>query len=232
MNSVISHIEYLLTCHDCVVVPGLGGFVLQHQSASFDKFGNIRPPHKNISFNSGLSHNDGLLAGSIMDDYAISYNESVALITDFVLSLKGCLSSDSEYTFGSIGSFRLNEEGRFVFSPKDKFSDISNYGFSSLNMDKIKRETVSKDIEQKGNNVRNMPWGYSIFRHAAAVAILVFALFMISHPLDRTNNIENYASFISTSLLKNPVIPVINEDILNDDELSEFNLNEVINANI
>ena len=167
-----------------------------------------------------------------MEDYAISYNESIALISDFVLSLKGSLSSDSDYAFGSLGSFKLNEEGRFVFSPKEKFADISNYGFSSLNMDKIKRDPISKGIEQKGNYVRNIPWRYSIFRHAAAVAILVFALFMISHPLDKTNNIENYASFISTSLLKNPVIPVINEDILKDEDLSEFNLNEVINSNI
>ena len=30
MLELVRHIEYLLTEHDCVLVPGLGGFVLQY----------------------------------------------------------------------------------------------------------------------------------------------------------------------------------------------------------
>ena len=87
MNSVISHIDYLLTRQYYVFVPGSGGFVIQHQSALFDKFVTICTPHRDISFNLGINHNDVLFAGSIFEDYALSYNDSLSFISVFVLSL-------------------------------------------------------------------------------------------------------------------------------------------------
>ena len=108
MNSVISHIEYLLTRHDCVVVPGFGGFLLQQQTAKFDKYGNITPPSKGISFNAGLNHHDGLLANSIMEDYMISYNEANSVISDFVLSLRNNITIEKNYKFGHLCSFLFN----------------------------------------------------------------------------------------------------------------------------
>ena len=53
MLELVRHIEYLLTEHDCVLVPGLGGFVLQYVPARFSEGRkSIQPPGKQITFNS------------------------------------------------------------------------------------------------------------------------------------------------------------------------------------
>lgn len=61
MAKINQHIEKLLAYHDYVVVPGLGGFVVQHQSAKITA-GHISAPTATVGFNSLMQHADGLLA--------------------------------------------------------------------------------------------------------------------------------------------------------------------------
>ena len=65
MIELSRHIEALLLTHDCVIVPGLGGFVTQYVPAYYVEEENLFiPPHRTIAFNAGLSLNDGLLVES------------------------------------------------------------------------------------------------------------------------------------------------------------------------
>jgi hypothetical protein len=62
MYSITRHIEYLVSRHDCVVVPGWGAFIAQYEPARIDaESGLIVPPSRAISFNQSVMHNDGLL---------------------------------------------------------------------------------------------------------------------------------------------------------------------------
>ena len=40
MNRIISHIENLLLCHDCVIVPRIGAFITHFEEACFSDAGN------------------------------------------------------------------------------------------------------------------------------------------------------------------------------------------------
>ncbi len=63
---VTAFIRELLFGHDCVIVPGFGGFIGNYTPARIDKrTGTFYPPVKQISFNRNLNHNDGLLVGKI-----------------------------------------------------------------------------------------------------------------------------------------------------------------------
>ena len=65
MHDFVRRIEHLLTEHDCVIVPGLGGFVQNETEAHFDyKDQLFYPPSKQIGFNARLHFNEGLLAES------------------------------------------------------------------------------------------------------------------------------------------------------------------------
>ena len=67
MFSIIEHIEYLITCHDCVVVPGWGAFIANYDASTYDATKNVMArPRRSIGFNASVSHNDGLLAQSLM----------------------------------------------------------------------------------------------------------------------------------------------------------------------
>lgn len=72
MIQIESHIEKLLLSHDCVIVPGIGGFVTRFEGSYVDG-DEICPPYRSVSFNSQLKDNDGLLAQSYMAAYDTSY---------------------------------------------------------------------------------------------------------------------------------------------------------------
>ena len=93
MNGLEKHLEILLLHHDCVIVPGFGGFIAHHVVAKYDEQdGTFVPPMRILGFNSSLtSINDSLLAQSYIDTYDISYPEALKIIEDEVSKLKSSL---------------------------------------------------------------------------------------------------------------------------------------------
>ena len=82
-----NHISKLLFDHDCVTVPGFGSFLGNYKSAQYDfKEQKFYPPSKQISFNSQIKDNDGLLVKEISKTLGISYEESVKKVHHSVLS--------------------------------------------------------------------------------------------------------------------------------------------------
>ena len=70
MIELAKHIEVLLLENDCVIVPGLGGFIAHRRQASFsERTGEFQPPLRTIGFNPQLVMNDGLLVQSYMQAY-------------------------------------------------------------------------------------------------------------------------------------------------------------------
>ena len=66
MDEIALHIDFLLHAHDCIIVPGLGGFVVNEMGVEKNGLWGLDAPTFEIIFNSKLSYNDGLLAESLM----------------------------------------------------------------------------------------------------------------------------------------------------------------------
>ena len=63
-------IAELLSAHDCVIIPGLGGFIGNYSPARIDPVHHaFQPPFKKLLFNINLKQNDGLLANAVADSY-------------------------------------------------------------------------------------------------------------------------------------------------------------------
>ena len=78
MLRIDRHIEILLLENDCIIVPGLGGFVAYYSEASYDETENLYlPPCRIVGFNPVLKMNDSLLAQSYIETYDLSYPEAV-----------------------------------------------------------------------------------------------------------------------------------------------------------
>ena len=89
MIELSRHIESLMLKHDCVIVPGLGGFVTQYVPARrVDDEQLFLPPCRSVGFNPQLNLNDGLLVQSYMQAYDTNYPETIKLIDDAVAQLK------------------------------------------------------------------------------------------------------------------------------------------------
>ena len=71
----------LLFDHDCVIVPGWGGFLAQYRPARLDANRQlIHPPGKEVGFNRHLLRNDGLLTDHIAQRDGIGFASANALI--------------------------------------------------------------------------------------------------------------------------------------------------------
>lgn len=112
------HIEILLLDNDCVIVPGLGGFVAHHVDARFDSRDNMfLPPMRTLGFNPKLDMNDSLLAQSYVEAYDISYPEALGRIDSEVDELRQTLERDGFYELSDIGVLSINAEGKYEFEP-------------------------------------------------------------------------------------------------------------------
>ena len=77
MNEVALHIDYLLHSHDCIIVPGLGGFVVNTTDVEKNGLWGLDAPTVELLFNNKLTYNDGLLAESIMKTNNVSYEVAI-----------------------------------------------------------------------------------------------------------------------------------------------------------
>jgi len=179
------HIEKLLAQHDYVVVPNLGGFVVQIQSASLFS-DHIVPPLSTIGFNPLMHHADGLLAIEIARSEKISYRMAMQYIDKEVENLKIILQSKGSSPFGDFGIFYQNEPGNLLFTPSVKVEFLpQNFELTNLYISQKDNQNTS----EKPKLTITLP-STRIFKYASA-AMLVFGLFCLSPRLTDMRRMDN-----------------------------------------
>lgn len=112
------HIEILLLKHDCVILPGFGGFVAHHVSAHFDKYdGTMLPPKIMVGFNQSLTVNDSLLVQSYVEAYDYSYPEALSILEDEISKLQNIICEQGYFDIHAIGRLSINKDGFYEFEP-------------------------------------------------------------------------------------------------------------------
>ncbi len=115
---ITRHIADLLYHHECVIVPGLGGFIKAYRPAQIlHETHEFFPPLGSVAFNAGLAGNDGLLANYIASIENSSYTEAINKIRIFVETSFDDLQKGDKLEFAGIGDLFLNASGKIEFSP-------------------------------------------------------------------------------------------------------------------
>ena len=171
--TLANYINDLLYRYDCVIVPNFGGFVTTKIGAKMnDATQTFYPPKKQITFNSYLQHNDGLLANHIASDQKISFEKATSFISDEVTKWK----KDIEITVvkvASIGSLSLNDNKKIVFEPNvDSNFLVASFGLSGVETNTVKRfkeqvKPLPLVTQEKENNTP------VFLKYAATAAILM-----------------------------------------------------------
>jgi hypothetical protein len=145
---VTACIRELLFGHDCVIVPGFGGFIGNYSPARIDKStGTFYPPVKLISFNRNLNHNDGLLVGKISGISTLGYGDARNIVEEFVAGIRRKLEKGEKVAFDNIGSFINNNEGNIQFEPdRDVNYHLDSYGLEPFQCLPLEGYDVRKRI--------------------------------------------------------------------------------------
>lgn len=121
------HIEYLLTRHDCVIVPGIGALIACEKDALIDmERGVVSPRRREISFNSSVVTDDGLLSHSIALREKLTYEEAHRLLDRLTGKMAYDLRNEGEVSLGRIGRLVSDADGLISFQPRKSIigSDI------------------------------------------------------------------------------------------------------------
>jgi hypothetical protein len=164
-------ISQLLYRYDCVIVPGFGGFVTQFQSATIDRQAHsIYPPSKQVSFNSLLVKNDGVLVNYVAENHDLSYKEAQELIVVQVEDWTKQLRFQDLY-LAKIGRFHLGVEQQILFEPENSTNFLTeSFGLSAV----IAREievVVKKPVIQISPKTKVASSRSSYLKYAAVFAI-------------------------------------------------------------
>ena len=214
VEKICQHIEKLLAQHDYVVVPNLGGFVVQMQSAQLlpDR---ITPPFATIAFNPLMHHADGLLAIEIARTEKISYRKAVEYIEKEIESIKLKLNSTGSIAFGNLGTISQDETGSLLFAPQPKVDFLpQNFQLSDLFIATKELRT----IEHKKRITISMPSG-NIFKYAAA-AMILFGLFAVTPKVSDSRT--NSANLVNITFASKPKMKPQAKTIVAADSLKEI----------
>lgn len=145
---ITAYIRELLFEHECVILPGFGGFIGNYTPAQIDKNRCIfYPPVKQITFNRNLNHNDGLLIGRISRSRKINYGDARSMVEDFVSRINRRLDRGEEVVFDHIGSFVRHNEGNLVFEPEKGINyHLDSFGFEPFQYKPLEGYDVRKRI--------------------------------------------------------------------------------------
>lgn len=239
MQRIIAHIEHLLLTHDCVIVPKLGGFVLQSVPASYSVEEHVfRPMRKDLLFNSTLNHQDGLLAEAYMKKYAVDYRKAIEMVDRDVEVLLQRLNESGRIEMGAIGTLHIGDEGQFVFSiAEDNLFSVGAYGLPSFYLTPLsllKREEEDLFIPaHKSDGVNKKDAIYirinkSVLRVATAVAAVVAFVLLVSTPIRDVNPSTYTASFIPSEVTINKPVENLNLSFVEEEAAAVSTESEVV----
>lgn len=160
MISLSKHIEILLLDHDCVIVPGLGGFIANQAPARIDDNDshNMLPPYRTIGFNRELSVNDGLLVQSYMQAYDAAYPEALLQMEKDINKMLVQLDTIGNYTLDGIGTLSKNIDGSLAFTAFEAgILTPSLYGLYSIVVKTLEEARKDKEIKESLKQISLLP---------------------------------------------------------------------------
>lgn len=215
MIELAQHIEVLLLENDCVIVPGLGGFVAHYIPAMRVAEENVfLPPTRIIGFNPQLKMNDGLLVQSYMAVYDTDFSDATRIVEKEVAHIFTALHEEGKVDLPNIGELRYSIHGIYDFVPYDhKITTPYLYGLDSFEMQELaelKKPYMEKTIrysvpvvpEDKKRRFE-IKFNRSYLSNAVAMIAVVALFFFLSTPIENTEVVEgNYAQLLPNELFE------------------------------
>ncbi|MBU1009406.1 MAG: SPOR domain-containing protein [Bacteroidetes bacterium] len=131
---IARYIADLLYEYECVVIPGLGGFISKVHGVSIHPVKNqFKPPFKEVVFNPHLRTNDGLLLNHIAVTEKLTYQEAKGRLDRFVLKCLQEMEKGRRIAFRKIGNIYFDDQKNIVFQADESQNYLaSSFGLTSF----------------------------------------------------------------------------------------------------
>jgi len=197
------YISALLHKHDCVIIPGFGGFVCSYQPAEIHPGQHsFHPPSKKILFNNELKANDGLLASHIAIESDISFDEALGQIEEVSAEMILRIENGERVKLDKVGVIYTDNQGNIQFDQDKSVNYLEDaFGlatFVSPPVQRHHRRPVSKPEPKRADRVpeydnRNLLRA-AYWTTGIAATFLLFGIVFMNY--DRVNNfLQNETGF-------------------------------------
>lgn len=170
MTRIESHLPRLILEHDCLVIPGLGGFVCSKLQAQYDEGASeMIPPRRAIQFNERLLHNDGVLAHAVVVAEGLPYAQALETIEGEAARLRAELKEHQAVVLANVGRLYVGTNGVTQFMAEPELERLlEGFGLQRVPLRLVKAEQIDPPVIPISSAAR---WP----RIAAAIAIPLMA---------------------------------------------------------
>ena len=204
------YISELLYSHDCVIVPGLGGFVTHERGAFLNPAQHtFAPPARKVAFNAGLRISDGILAHAISRTRGISFQDAMDLIQLVVEDIVQRLKSGETVLIEKVGTLVYDKEMNLQFEPEVNENYLpSSFGLTMINSPAIRREEkhaikpVKQRLSKKEAVSRKSRW--RLLELVPAAAILALLAFNPKVTRDLNASLASFVPFNTSTTVTEP----------------------------
>tara|TARA_B100001758_G_scaffold247960_1_gene269223 strand:+ start:7238 stop:8182 length:945 start_codon:yes stop_codon:yes gene_type:complete len=190
-KSVENYISELLFLHDCVIVPGFGGFIGNRKSAQLNKItGRLTPPSKQILFNTNLRTNDGLLIAHIASKEEITQEKAKQNVIDFANTSNTKLNKSKVLRIDKIGLFTVSTEGNIIYLQDSSINySLDAFGLQTTYKKPIEINTENKQpVDVKIRKINSSSNRRALLRAAAVIIPLITLSFLSISQQEKINS--------------------------------------------
>ncbi len=195
MNEIALHIDYLLHTHDCIIVPGLGGFVVNTTDVEKNGLWGLDAPTFELLFNNKLTYNDGLLAESLMKTNNVSYDVAIKKIESACKELKNKLIKGEAVEWDNLGTFKIDTDNNIVFLPNKDYVRPQFFGLSNARFKPVVLALSTTDNDKNAYSLK------SIAQYVSAAIAAAVVLFFVVLSLNNSTPNSQYAEIVSKPLI-------------------------------
>ena len=193
MKEIALHIDFLLHTHDCVIVPGLGGFVVNGTGVEKNGLWGLDAPSFEVLFNSKLTYNDGLLAESLMRTNDLSYDVAIKLIEKGCEELKNKLVEHGEVEWDNLGTFKADKENNIIFLANKDYVRPQFFGLTNARFKPVVLTATTDD-----DNAIPIK---AVVRYVSTAIAAAVVLFFVALSYNNSAPDSQYAEIVSKPLI-------------------------------
>lgn len=186
---VAAHISTLLYDYDQVIIPGLGAFSTVTKSAEINKFQQISPATKEVTFDKSKTANDSLLAQFIANEHHISTSKAETIISKYVQEVKSNLTNQA-VPISNVGRLFLDKNKGITFAPSNTNFFNDTFGLTKIDFSPINRPTTKAAVQPIETPLPAKPkgikvlltniWNDASIRTILVILVFVFIIFQIN----------------------------------------------------